>query len=50
MAETFVSFVRESRPLGMTTREQKINQFYTSPFFVGVRAELRANLQALGML
>ena len=50
MAETFVSFVRESKPLGMTVREQKINQFYTSPFFVGVRAELRANLQALGVL
>ncbi len=50
MAETFVSFVREARPTGTTIREKKINQFYTSKVFVEARAELRANLQALGVL
>ncbi len=50
MAETFVSFVREEKPLGTTIREKKINQFYTSKVFVEARAELRANLQALGVL
>lgn len=50
MAETFVAFVREGKPLGTTVREKKINQFYTSKLFVEARAELRSNLQALGVI
>lgn len=50
MAETFVAFVREGRPTGTTIRDKKINQFYTSTFFLKERTKLRANLQALGVL
>ena len=50
MAETFVAFIRESKPTGTTIRDKKINQFYTSTFFVKERTKLRANLQALGAL
>lgn len=50
MAETFVAFVREGKPTGTTIRDKKINQFYTSAFFVKERTLLRANLVALGAL
>lgn len=50
MAETFVAFVRESKPTGTSIRDKKIDQFYTSTLFVEERTRLRANLKALGVL
>ena len=50
MAETFVSFVRESKPTGNTLRDKKILFFYGYKDFVSLRAELRSNLEAQNVL
>jgi len=50
MAETFVSFVREPKPAGATLRDRKILFYYEYKDFVDLRTELRANLQAKGVL
>jgi hypothetical protein len=50
MAETFVYFVREDKPLGNTLAERKILAFYAEAEWVALRAQLRANLQALKVL
>lgn len=48
MAETFVSFVTEPKPFGLTIREQKILAFYQESAMVAVRKTLRENLSQLG--
>lgn len=48
MAETFVSFVTEAKPLGVTIREKKILTFYQELAMVSVRKTLRDNLFQLG--
>ncbi len=48
MAETFVSFVTEPKPMGLTIREQKILAFYQEPAMVAIRKTLRENLFRLG--
>ncbi|MBP9837048.1 MAG: hypothetical protein KBC78_04425 [Candidatus Pacebacteria bacterium] len=50
MAETFVYFIREDKPLGNTIRDQKIRTFYQEPDLVGVRTKIRANLRVLGVM
>src|SRR3990167_460238 len=50
MAETFVSFVRESKPTGNTIRDKKILFFYQYKDFVSLRTELRTNLAEQNVL
>jgi hypothetical protein len=50
LAETFLAFVREKKPLGSSIREQKIRTFYTDAELVSQRSVLRTNLSALGAL
>lgn len=47
MAETFVYFVSEEKPKGLTTREQKILAFYQEPTMVAIREVLRKNIAVL---
>jgi hypothetical protein len=44
MAETFVSFVREAKPSGYTTKERKILYFYNDESLITIRDNLRRNL------
>lgn len=50
MAETFVSFVLEPKPIGFTISERKILYFYNNSGLVSVREKLRDNLSALDLL
>ena len=49
MAETFVYFVSEDKPLGNTIRDQKIRTFYQEPELVKIRTQIRANLKAVAL-
>ncbi len=50
VSETFLAFVREEKPLGVSVQEQKIRSFYSDTDFVALRGVLRANLIAIGAL
>lgn len=50
MAETFVYFIREDKPVGNTIRNQKILAFYQEPDLVEIRTQIRSNLRELGVL
>jgi hypothetical protein len=50
MAETFVSFVRESKPTDNTQRDKKVLFFYQYPDFVTLRSELLTNLAGKNVL
>ena len=50
LAETFVYFIREDKPIGNTIRDQKIRTFYQESDLVEKRTQIRANLRGLGVL
>lgn len=50
MAETFVYFIREDKPISNSVRNQKILAFYQEPDLVEIRTQIRANLRDLGVL
>jgi hypothetical protein len=50
VAETFVSFINENKPLGFTLAERKILSFYEDEKFVKIREQLRLNLKTLKVL
>lgn len=50
MAETFVSFVLEPKPVGYTVSERKILFFYEKNELIDLREKLRTNLKTLEVL
>ncbi|KXJ98762.1 MAG: hypothetical protein UZ19_OD1000611 [Parcubacteria bacterium OLB19] len=49
MAETFVYFVREDKPIGNTIRDQKIRSFYQESNLVKIRTQIRENLKTINL-
>jgi hypothetical protein len=50
MAETFLSFILEDKPLGINLKERKILAFFEEVDFVKLRTKLRYNLTKLGVI
>lgn len=44
IAETFVHFIENPYPSGVSVLDQKVRYFYTNPAMVAVRTEIRSNL------
>ncbi len=50
MAETFLEFVKTSKPVGSSLKEKKILFFYQDSDFLQLRLKIRSNLNELSML
>jgi hypothetical protein len=50
MAESFVAFVREAKPVGTSLRDKKVRFFYEYHDLITLRTELRERLETLGVL
>ncbi len=50
MAETFLAFILEDKPLGLDLKERKILAFYEEADFVKIRTKLRLNLIKQGVI